>query len=139
VRLLSLQKGVGTEQVPEAAVAGWEVLDFGSRTAESFADTAALMMNLDLLVTVDTAVGHVAGALGLPVWVAVPFAADWRWLRDRDDTPWYPTLRLFRQPKTGDWEAVFNRIFAALTEQTRQQFQNQRQARLAPLLVTSSS
>jgi len=73
------------------------------------------MMNLDLIVTADTAVGHVAGALGLPVWVATPFAADWRWLRNRDDTPWYPTMRLFRQPVAGDWDTVFERITRALT------------------------
>jgi Flp pilus assembly protein TadD len=130
VRLLSLQKGLGTEQLAEAAAAGWEVLDYGSRTEASFADTAALMLNLDLIVTVDSAVAHVAGALGLPVWVATPYAADWRWLRHREDTPWYPTLRLFRQPVPGDWDIVFQRLSGALTAQTQDQLQRQRQARV---------
>ena len=119
VTLISLQKGTGIEQLEEAKAAGWEVLDYGSRLGDSFADTAALMVNLDLLITIDTAVGHVAGALGLPVWVAVPFAADWRWLRGREDTPWYPSMRLFRQPTMGDWDAVFARLTAELAESTQ--------------------
>jgi hypothetical protein len=81
-------------------------------------------------VTIDTAIGHVAGALGVPVWVAVPFAADWRWLRHRDDTPWYPTMRLFRQPVTGDWDSVFAHITRALTEETQHQLRQERQTRL---------
>src|SRR5262249_15650433 len=104
----------------EAAEAGWEVHDFGSRIGSSFADTAALMVNLDLLVTVDTAIAHVAGALGLPIWTATGFASDWRWLRDRDDTPWYPTMRLLRQAALGDWDTVVARIAEALAERVRQ-------------------
>ena len=77
---------------------------------ETFADTAAVLKNLDLVITVDTAVAHCAGALGVPVWVALPFAPDWRWLMDRDDSPWYPTMRLFRQKRWGDWDEVFGRI-----------------------------
>lgn len=71
-----------------------------------FAETAALIAELDLVISVDTAVAHVAGALGRPVWLLLPFAPDWRWLLDRDDSPWYPTARLFRQPKAGDWKAA---------------------------------
>jgi hypothetical protein len=79
-----------------------------------FADTGALLSQLDLLVTVDTSVAHLAGALGVPVWVMLPYEADWRWLTGRDDTPWYPTMRLFRQTAPGDWAGVIERIIAAL-------------------------
>ena len=75
-----------------------------------FADTAAVMSHLDLVVTADTSVAHLAGALGRPVWVLVPFAADFRWLLNREDSPWYPTARLFRQPRLGDWESVIARV-----------------------------
>jgi tetratricopeptide (TPR) repeat protein len=78
------------------------------------ADTGALMAQLDLLITVDTCTAHLAGALGIPAWVLLPFAADWRWLTDRDDTPWYPTLRLFRQPSPGAWQPVIETIARAL-------------------------
>jgi tetratricopeptide (TPR) repeat protein len=71
-----------------------------------FADTAASILNLDLVISVDTSVAHLAGALGKPVWTLLPFAADWRWMRDRSDTPWYPTMRLFRQPRRGEWGPV---------------------------------
>src|SRR5205823_2937597 len=79
-----------------------------------FMDTAAMMMNLDLVITSDTAVAHLAGALGMPVWVALPFVPDWRWLLDRADSPWYPTMRLFRQKRAGDWAEVFAEIESAL-------------------------
>jgi ADP-heptose:LPS heptosyltransferase len=77
-------------------------------------DTAAVLRNLDLVIACDTAVAHLAGALGIGVWVALPFAADWRWLLDRSDSPWYPTMRLFRQKRRGDWAGVFQEIRAAL-------------------------
>ena len=80
----------------------------------AFMDTAAIMMNLDLVITSDTAIAHLAGALGVPVWVALPFVPDWRWLLDRSDSPWYPTMRLFRQKTSGDWAGVFREIEAAL-------------------------
>ena len=73
-------------------------------------DTAALMGALDLVICADTAVAHLAGALGVPVWLALPIAADFRWLRDRSDSPWYPSMRLFRQPQSGDWPAVFQEM-----------------------------
>ena len=75
-----------------------------------FEDTAAICATLDVIVTVDTSVAHLAGALGRPVWVLLPFAPDWRWLLGRDDSPWYPTLRLFRQTRPGDWDDVFRRL-----------------------------
>ena len=97
VRLISLQKGFGSEQV---ATVDFPVLDLSGRLDEvagPFMDTAAVIRNLDLVVTADTAIAHLAGALGVPVWVALQFSADWRWLLGRDDSPWYPTMRLFRQ------------------------------------------
>jgi tetratricopeptide (TPR) repeat protein len=74
------------------------------------ADTAAIIATLDLVITVDTSIAHLAGALGKPVWVLLPFSADWRWLRHRDDSPWYPTARLFRQPALGDWAGVVTQV-----------------------------
>ena len=71
-----------------------------------FSDTAALIENLDLVISIDTSVAHLAGALGKPVWTLLPFVPDWRWLLNRDDSPWYPTMKLFRQPSLGDWESV---------------------------------
>ncbi len=79
-----------------------------------FADTAALLSQLDLVISIDTAVAHLAGALGLPVWVMLPFSPDWRWLRARADSPWYPTARLFRQARAGDWDEQLGRVAAAL-------------------------
>lgn len=118
VRLVSLQRGPGAEQLTTLR-GGMEVLDPSSSDAElpSFADTAALVSALDLVVGVDTAIIHLAGALGRPVWVALPFAPDWRWLLGRDDSPWYPTLRLFRQRTWGAWGEVFERLAAAIQEE----------------------
>jgi ADP-heptose:LPS heptosyltransferase len=110
VSLCSLQKGDGSEQLFNGSAPGLRIHDFGSRTAASFADTAALIHSLDLVISVDTAAAHVAGALGVPVWLLLPFVADWRWLRDRDDSPWYPSMRLFRQSKRGDWDSVLTRV-----------------------------
>jgi tetratricopeptide (TPR) repeat protein len=115
VRLFSLQKGPGTEQLRD--VPGWGITDLGGRLDEgtgAFMDTAAVMKHLDLVITCDTAVAHLAGGLGVPVWVPLPAAADWRWLLGRDDSPWYPTLRLFRQTRLGDWAEVFERIAVEL-------------------------
>ena len=101
VRLISLQKGFGSEQI---AAVDFPVVDLSDRLDEAagpFMDTAAVIGKLDLVVASDTAIAHLAGALGAPVWVALPFSPDWRWLRDRDDSPWYPTMRLFRQTTFG--------------------------------------
>lgn len=80
-----------------------------------FADSAAVIAQLDLIIAVDTSVAHLAGALGRPVWLLLPFSPDWRWLLDRDDSPWYPTARLIRQPKTGDWVSVVSHVAIQLT------------------------
>jgi tetratricopeptide (TPR) repeat protein len=113
-RLVSLQKGAGHEQLA-ALPAGAAVEDAGRR-CDDFADTAAVMADLDLIVTTDTAVAHLAGALGRPTWVALKGDPDWRWHVDRDDSPWYPSLRLFRQATAGDWDGVFAAIRSALGE-----------------------
>lgn len=81
---------------------------------QDFADTAALMQHLDLVISVDTAPAHLAGTLGIPTWILLPFVPDWRWLRDREDSPWYPSVRLFRQPRRGDWESVIERVVSEL-------------------------
>ena len=88
--------------------------------AGPFMDTAAVMKNLDLVITSDTAIAHLAGAMGVPVWVALPPAPDWRWLLERSDSPWYPTMRLFRQRRLGDWRSVFEEMETALREQLQQ-------------------
>ena len=81
-----------------------------------FAETAAALMALDLVITVDTAVAHLAGALGRPVWLMNRADTDWRWLLERCDSPWYPTMRIFRQPVPGDWESVIAEITGALRD-----------------------
>ena len=86
---------------------------------DSFADTAAVIKHLDLVISVDTSVAHLAGALGRPVWILLPFVPDWRWLLDRDDSPWYPTARLFRQTESRDWTGVLDRVRAALNDFVR--------------------
>jgi predicted O-linked N-acetylglucosamine transferase (SPINDLY family) len=112
VRLFSLQKGTGAEQLDTFAAA-CGVCDLG-RSLNTFMDTAAVLMSLDLVVTADTAVAHLAGALGVPVWLALPFAPDWRWLLDRNDSPWYPSMRLFRQRQPGEWQGVFDDMAAEI-------------------------
>jgi hypothetical protein len=108
IHLFSLQKGFGAGQLDELTNR-FPILGLGPRL-DTFADTAAVVRNLDLVITPDTAVAHLAGALGVPVWVPLPFASDWRWLLKREDSPWYPTMRLYRQERWGDWDRVFERI-----------------------------
>jgi Tfp pilus assembly protein PilF len=115
---ISLQK-----PMPEAdleAIASFNGMTDLSNDLTDFGETAALLDNLDLVITVDTSMGHLAGAMGKPVWILIPKAADWRWMLEREDSPWYPTARLFRQAKPGDWEPVLDRICAALTARLRQ-------------------
>ena len=83
---------------------------------EDFSETAALIAQLDLVIAVDTSVAHLAGALGKPLWVLLPFSPDWRWLLGRKDSPWYPTARLFRQPRTGDWDSVLREVRRELAD-----------------------
>ena len=107
VQLISLQKEPHCEQLN--ALGDRRILDMAPML-EDFADTAALMDRLDLIITVDSAPAHLGGTLGRPTWVLLPYTPYWMWLLDREDSPWYPTLRLFRQAKRGDWDGVFARI-----------------------------
>jgi len=108
VQLYSLQMGAGREQLTEAA--GFEsIVDLGDRLGD-FYETAAAVSDLDLVISCDSSPAHLAGALGIPVWVALSTACDWRWMLGRSDSPWYPTMRLFRQRALGDWEGVFRQI-----------------------------
>jgi ADP-heptose:LPS heptosyltransferase len=114
ISLVSLQKGP-----PQQAVANYfdraALLNLGAEISD-FVDTMAIIEALDLVVCVDTAIAHLAGAMGKPVWILLPYAPDWRWLLERSDSPWYPTARLFRQPSPGDWSSVMRRIAEALSE-----------------------
>ena len=112
VTLISLQKGQGSEQIAENPTL--PILDLGSELAADFGDTAGLLMNLDLVITIDSALAHLSGALARPVWVALPLNADWRWMQKRPDTPWYSTARLFRQQTLGDWDTVFKQMVREL-------------------------
>ena len=116
VQLISLQKGPAAAQIGEVPF-GHKITTLEAdpaADADFFLDTAAIMMSLDLVVTCDTSVTHLAGALARPVFMALPVVADWRWMIGRDDSPWYPTLRIFRQAATGGWDAVLARIAEAV-------------------------
>jgi Tfp pilus assembly protein PilF/ADP-heptose:LPS heptosyltransferase len=110
VNFIGLQYG---ERAPAGGPAGFPALELGAEVGD-FADNAALLANLDLLVTVDTAVGHLGGALGMPVWTLLPATPDWRWMRKRADSPWYPTAKLLRQDTRGDWAPVVERVARGL-------------------------
>ena len=114
VRLISLQKGFGSEQI---ATVDFPVIDLADRLDEAagpFMDTAAVIRNLDLVVAADTAIGTSGGGLGRAGLAGAAISPDWRWLRDRDDSPWYPTMRLFLQKSFGQWSDVFKHIAAAI-------------------------
>jgi tetratricopeptide (TPR) repeat protein len=117
VRLYSVQMGAGREQLARLTTA--PISDLGDRLGD-FHNTAAILCNLDLVITCDSAPAHLAGALGLPVWVALAHLADWRWMLERTDSPWYPTMRLYRQSRRGDWHEVFERIATDLAERAKQ-------------------
>ena len=119
VRLIGLQKGDGVSQLHDLPLdmkieSLGEEFDSGR---DAFVDTAAVMNLCDLVITSDTAVAHLAGALGVPVWVALQFIPDWRWMLDRNDSPWYPTMRLFRQKSDRDWKALFSEIQKSVIQQ----------------------
>jgi tetratricopeptide (TPR) repeat protein len=116
VTFISLQKGPAADQSKNPSTP----LHLADHTAAltDFLETAALIMNLDLVISVDTSVAHLAGALGKPVWLLLPFAPDWRWMLHRDDSPWYTTMQLFRQTSPGDWRNVVQRIASLLPQKT---------------------
>ena len=105
VRFYSLQK----DKPAATSSPGFELIDLTHNLAD-FADTAAFISHLDLVITADTAVAHLAGAMGKPTWVLLPFSPDWRWQLGRSDSPWYPTMRLFRQEAFGEWDEVFKKV-----------------------------
>lgn len=110
IQLISLYKGEYEKKLLEI---DFKITSFGNNfdnEKDAFIDTAAIMMNCDLIITSDTAIAHLAGALGRPVWVALKYIPDWRWMLKRSDTPWYPSMRLYRQTKINDWNNVFNQI-----------------------------
>ncbi|MEW6344982.1 MAG: tetratricopeptide repeat protein [Paraburkholderia sp.] len=115
IRWISLQKTDDPAKLPDATCQA-SLTDWMEQM-DDFADTAALIENLDLVISVDTSVAHLAAAMGKPVWLLNRFAGCWRWLRDRDDSPWYPTVRLFTQLRQGDWDEVLTRVAAALQQQ----------------------
>ena len=110
----SLQKGPGVDQIAATGLSG-TIINLMDEVTD-FADTAAIIAHLDLVISVDTSVAHLAGAMGKPVWLLDRFNTDWRWLLNRTDSPWYPSMRIFRQPTLGDWEPVVNEARHALTD-----------------------
>jgi hypothetical protein len=114
VNWISLQKGQAAEQL--AALTGEVFIWDGSSGDRELAETAALLATLDLVVTTDTCIAHLAGAMGKPLWILLAKLGDWRWMQEIETTPWYPTARLFRQSEAGDWTGVIRRIMEELTE-----------------------
>ena len=115
VTFVSLQKEIRAGDAE--TLASCNILRFDQELGD-FSDTAALISQLDLVISVDTSVAHLAGALGKPVWILLTHAPDWRWLLDRDDSPWYPSARLFRQRETREWGSLTMRVREALLEFT---------------------
>ena len=114
VEFFSLQIGPGATQI--AALSPPPPLIDHTKQIFDLADTAAIVSELDLVIAVDTSIVHLAGALGRPVWTLLAFSPDWRWLLERADSPWYPSMRLFRQPKPGDWAPVVARVAEQLQQ-----------------------
>jgi ADP-heptose:LPS heptosyltransferase len=112
VHIFGLQKGEEARQTDNVSC---KFSNLGPEF-DSFADTAGAIHNLDLVISVDTAVAHLAGAMAKPVWVLLPYAADWKWFLERPDSPWYPTMRLFRQPRPGDWSEVIKTVVHELEQ-----------------------
>jgi hypothetical protein len=115
VRLISLQTGFGVEQLADLpAVTHFDDISDGGQ--RPFVESAAMIAALDLVITTDTSIAHLAGALGRPTWIALRHVPDWRWGPIGDRTPWYPTARLVRQSTKGDWDGVFDAILSALKD-----------------------
>ncbi|MDT8304098.1 MAG: tetratricopeptide repeat protein, partial [Sedimentisphaerales bacterium] len=138
VRLYGLQKGKAAEQV-EGLADEMTITNIGTEF-EDFSDTAAAIENLDLVISVDTSVLHLAGAMGKPVWALLPFAPEWRWMLNREDSPWYPTMKLFRQKKWGQWGSVFQDVAKELRTTTAKRKIgnhkiNNKQERIIPTVI----
>jgi hypothetical protein len=119
IQWYGLQKGSGAEEVHQ--IGSQFMIDNMGGELGDFSDTAAVLEKLDLLISVDTAVVHLAGAMGKTVWTLLPYAPDWRWQRNRDDSPWYPSMRLYRQPARGDWASVFEQVEGDLRQLVKKQ------------------
>jgi predicted O-linked N-acetylglucosamine transferase (SPINDLY family) len=117
IRIYGLQNGHAKGDIEKSDL-GDKIINLGA-AFNDFSDTAAAIANLDLVISIDTAVAHLAGAMGKPTWLLLPRAADWRWLQERPDSPWYPSMRLFRQNKLGAWDNVFEQVCLALQSQVR--------------------
>jgi hypothetical protein len=117
VTLISLQKG--PQRAELAAAPGFDVIDLGRELDEPagmMMDVAAAIRHLDLVVSIDTSVAHLAGAMGAPVWLLLQWSPDWRWPRTGERTPWYPTMRIFRQQRYDEWGGTFSQVARALSE-----------------------
>ncbi|MBI2774820.1 hypothetical protein HYX58_02350 [Candidatus Dependentiae bacterium] len=118
IEIYCLQQGYGSEQVNYLTAEDRKNIhlfnDHFDKDNGAFIDTAAVMKNLDLVLTIDTSIAHLAGALGVPTWVMLQYASEWRFFLERSDSPWYPTMRLFRQPMQGDWQTVINNVMNEL-------------------------
>jgi tetratricopeptide (TPR) repeat protein len=123
VSLISLQKNFGVEQIKTLGD-DFNLIDLDgiAEEADGFQRTASIIANLDLVIAADTSVAHLAGAMGVPVWLALPMSPDWRWLLGRQDTPWYPTMRLFRQQSDGDWNELMSRMAVGLADRVTSLF-----------------
>jgi hypothetical protein len=123
----SLQKGDQAAQARRLP-GGMKLVDW-TEELNNFADTAAFIANLDLVISVDTAVAHLTGAIGRPVWLLAPFVTDWRWPLGREDSPWYPTMRVFRQKALGQWDEVIEWVATALSRLARSRSWGRKQGR----------
>jgi ADP-heptose:LPS heptosyltransferase len=113
ITLFSLQKGIAVQQI--ASLQGTlPILDAASNHG-SMAETAALLATLDVVISIDTSIAHLAGAMGKPVWVLLAHLADWRWMERREDSPWYQSAKLIRQPSPGDWDSVIQQVIKELS------------------------
>ena len=123
VELVSLQSGYGVEQLAkwQGAEPITQLSAEVDKTSGAFMDTAAIMQHLDLVITSDTSIAHLAGGLGIRTWLALNYVPDWRWLLERDDSPWYPSIKLFRQTSLGDWRGVFQSMRDELAAFTLEQ------------------
>lgn len=123
ISLYSLQKIEGLEQLKDIEKYPNVMIPDSSFDKDPFMDTAAVMMHLDLVISVDTAIAHLAGALGRPVWLLLPYATDWRWIHNRTDSPWYPTMQVFQQPAPFDWDTVMQNVQTQLLKMLKKSSQ----------------
>ena len=112
VRFVSLQVGSAAQEI--AATGFSSIVENMAPGLEDFADTAEVIADIDLVISVDSAIVHLAGSLGRPVWALIPYVPDWRWMLEREDSPWYPSMRLMRQQSPGNWDELIQRVAGRL-------------------------